>query len=117
MVLDGRMNGDAFAGFCQQFLSPELETGQIVIMDNLSSHKRKDALESIEKAGASISFLPPYSPELNPIENVFSKIKQLIRGGRPCYWSKIITSVRDALLSVTAEDYLNCIENCGYGFL
>jgi transposase len=114
MVLDGPMNGESFAGFCEHFLAPALEPGQIVVLDNLSSHHSSAAATWIERAGASVAFLPPYSPDLNPIENIFAKVKQLVRGLRPRSWSQIIHAARDALRAITTADCHNAIEHCGY---
>ena len=79
MVLDGPINGAAFLAYVEQVLVPELSPGDIVIMDNLGSHKRKAVRDAIEAAGASLLFLPPYSPDFNPIENAFAKLKALLR--------------------------------------
>ncbi len=79
MVLDGPINGDWFEAYVRQVLVPELRGGDIVIMDNLSSHKRAAARELIEEAGATLRFLPPYSPDFNPIEKAFSKLKAMLR--------------------------------------
>ena len=79
MVLDGPINGDWFEAYVRQVLVPELRHGDIVIMDNLSSHKRVAARELIEEAGATLRFLPPYSPDFNPIEKAFSKLKAMLR--------------------------------------
>ena len=72
MVLDGPLNSLCFAGFCQHFLAPALQPGDLVVLDNLSSHKSSAATAAIEAAGARLIYLPPYSPDLNPIENLFS---------------------------------------------
>lgn len=79
MVLDGPINGDWFEAYVRQILIPELKVGDIVIMDNLSSHKRPAVKAMIEAAGAELRFLPPYSPDFNPIENAFAKLKALLR--------------------------------------
>ena len=79
MVLDGPINGDWFEAYVAQVLVPELRPGDIVIMDNLSSHKRAAVRERIEAAGASLRFLPPYSPDFNPIEKAFSRLKAMLR--------------------------------------
>lgn len=79
MVLDGPINGDWFEAYVAQVLVPELRPGDIVIMDNLSSHKRPAIRERIEAAGATLRFLPPYSPDFNPIEKAFSRIKAMLR--------------------------------------
>jgi transposase len=79
MVLDGPINGAAFQAYVNQVLVPELTPGDIVIMDNLGSHKGAGVRTAIEAAGASLLYLPPYSPEFNPIENAFSKLKAMLR--------------------------------------
>ena len=78
-VLDGAINRDAFETYVAKVLVPELRTGDIVVMDNLSSHKGPRVRELIEAAGASLRYLPPYSPDFNPIENAFAKLKALLR--------------------------------------
>jgi transposase len=113
-VVDGAVNGDTFEAFVEQVLVPELCSGDVVIMDNLSSHKRQRIRELIEDAGAYLVFLPPYSPDLNPIEMVFAKVKQLLRSmacrTRDALW-KAMQSVLD---QVTPSDALNCYKHCGY---
>lgn len=79
MVLGGPINGDWFEAYVGQVLVPELRPGDIVIMDNLSSHKRASVREKIEAAGAALLFLPPYSPDFNPIEKAFSRLKAMLR--------------------------------------
>jgi transposase len=79
MLLDGPMNGTALLAYTEQVLAPELRPGDIVVMDNLPSHKISGAREAIEKVGAPLVFLPPYSPDFNPIEMAFSKLKALLR--------------------------------------
>lgn len=79
MVLDGPMNGPAFLAYVEQVLGPTLRPGDIVIMDNLAPHKAAAVRKAIEAAGASLLLLPPYSPDLNPIENAFAKLKALLR--------------------------------------
>ena len=79
MVLDGPINGALFQDYVDQVLVPELRRGDIVIMDNLSSHKRPGVRAAIEAAGADLLYLPPYSPDFNPIENAFAKLKALLR--------------------------------------
>lgn len=79
MVLDGPMNGDAFLAYIHQVLVPELETGMLVIMDNLPAHKITGVRQAIEGAGARLIYLPPYSPEFNPFEMAFSKLKAALR--------------------------------------
>ena len=79
MVLDGPINRRSFEAYVDQVLVPELRPGDVVIMDNLASHKSPTVRAAIEAAGAELRFLPPYSPDLNPIENAFSKLKALLR--------------------------------------
>ena len=79
MVLDGPMNGAWFLAYVQQVLAPTLKPGDVVIMDNLAARKSTPVRDAIEAVGARLLFLPPYSPDLNPIENAFSKLKALLR--------------------------------------
>ena len=79
MVLDGPMNGAWFLAYVQQVLAPTLKPGDVVIMDNLAAHKSTPVRDAIEAVGARLLFLPPYSPDLNPIENAFAKLKALLR--------------------------------------
>ena len=115
MVLDGPIEGNCFAGFCEWLLAPSLHPGDLVVMDNLSSHKSSRAVQAIEAVGASVVYLPPYSPDLNPIENIFSKIKQLIRGIRPKTFSQIVDATKKALLKITFDDLEAVFLHCGYG--
>ena len=113
-VVDGAVNGDIFEAFVEQVLVPELRSGDVVIMDNLSSHKRQRIRKLIEAAGAHLVFLPAYSPDLNPIELIFAKVKQLLRSlacrTRDALW-KAMQSVLD---QVTPSDAINCYKHCGY---
>lgn len=79
MVLDGPINGDWFEAYVSKVLVPELRPGDVVIMDNLSRHKRASVRDRIEAAGARLRFLPPYSPDFNPIEKAFSRLKAMLR--------------------------------------
>jgi len=113
-VVDGAVNADIFEAFVERVLAPELRPGDVVVMDNLSSHKRARTRELIEAAGAELAFLPPYSPDLNPIEMIFSKIKQALRGlecrTRHALWS----AMQSVLDLVTPTDAANCFRHCGY---
>jgi transposase len=113
-VVDGAINADVFEAFVKQVLVPQLRPGDAVIVDNLSSHKRASVRKLIEEAGATLLFLPPYSPDLNPIEMVFSKIKQLLRSmacrTREALWN----AMQSVLDRVTASDAINCFAHCGY---
>lgn len=94
MVIDGAINGDSFLAYVRQVLVPTLRPGDLVIMDNLGSHKSPAVAEAIVAAGAALRFLPPYSPDFNPIENAFAKLKALLR--------KIAARTRDALWDAVA---------------
>ena len=114
MVLDGPVDSVSFAGFCQWLLGPKLQPSDIVVMDNLSSHKSSTAVEAIEAVGATVAYLPPYSPDLNPIENLFSKVKQLIRGLRPRNLRKIVAAAAHAMTQITLDDIAAVFNHCGY---
>ncbi len=113
-VVDAAVNGDVFEAFVRQVLVPELGPGDVVILDNLSSHKRTSTRQLIESAGAELMFLPPYSPDLNPIEMIFAKVKQLLRSlgcrTRDALWQ----AMQSVLDCVTATDAANCFRHCGY---
>jgi transposase len=113
-VVDGAVNADIFEAFVEQVLVPELREGDVVVMDNLSSHKRARTRELIEAAGAELAFLPPYSPDLNPIEMVFSKVKQLLRSMARRTVESLWQSMQSVLDRVTPSDALNCFRHCGY---
>lgn len=113
-VVDGAVNGDVFESFVEQVLVPELRSGDVVIMDNLSSHKRKRTRMLIESAGAELEFLPPYSPDLNPIEMVFAKVKQLLRSLSCRTVDALWRSMQSVLDKVTPTDAVNCYRHCGY---
>ena len=113
-VLDQPINGHSFAAYVEQCLVPTLAPGDIVIMDNLSSHKRPAIRQAIRAAGARLLFLPPYSPDLNPIEQVFAKLKHLLRKAAErtaqATWQRI-GSLLDAFSPAECRNYL---VNAGY---
>jgi transposase len=113
-VVDGPMNGDIFVAYVKQQLVPVLKRGDIVVMDNLSSHKRAAVKTAIESVGAELRFLPPYSPDLNPIEKAFSKLKAMLRKAQ----KRTITSLQDylgqALDNFSPEECRNYFASCGY---
>jgi len=113
-TVDGAVNGDVFEAFVEQVLVPHLRPGDTVVMDNLSSHKRVSTTRRIEAIGARVRFLPPYSPDLNPIELVFSKIKQRLRS-LACRTRQTLWQGMQAVLdTVTPSDAVNCYRHCGY---
>jgi len=113
-VVDGAINGDVFEAFVEQVLAPQLQAGDLVILDNLSSHRRARTRQLIEAAGATLLFLPPYSPDLNPIEMIFSKIKQLLRSMACRTREALWTAMQKVLDRVSASDAANCFTHCGY---
>ncbi len=113
-VVDGAVNGDIFEAFVQQVLVAELRSGDVVIMDNLSSHKRQRIRKLIEAAGAHLVFLPPYSPDLNPIELIFAKVKQLLRSLACRTPDALWNAMQSVLDQVTPSDAMNCYKHCGY---
>ena len=114
MVLDGPINGDWFEAYVRQVLVPELRRGDIVIMDNLSSHKRAAARELIEMAGATLRFLPSYSPDFNPIEKAFSKLKAMLRKAS----ERTVTGLWDLIGRLVdlfqPTECANYFSSCGY---
>jgi len=114
MVLDGPMNADAFRAYVRHMLAPTLRPGDIVVMDNLPAHKRPIVRSIIEEAGCELWLLPPYSPDLNPIEMMWSKVKQLIRGCEPRTFETLTQAVFDAMDAVTSQDANGFFAHCGY---
>lgn len=114
MVVDGAVNRDIFEAFLEHVLAPELRPGDIVVMDNLSSHKGGRVRELIESAGGTLRYLPPYSPDLNPIEMVFSKVKQCLRSLASRTKDVLWGSMQSVLDTVTPSDATNCFRHAGY---
>lgn len=115
MVTEGATNRLVFTGFIESFLVPVLRPGDIVVMDNLSSHKAIRVAEAIEAAGAEVWYLPPYSPDLNPIELMWSKVKNHLRGIAARTKRTLISAVGKALNAVTPEDLAGWFAHDGYG--
>jgi transposase len=113
-VVDGAVNADVFEAFVEQVLVPDLRAGDVVVMDNLSSHKRARTRQLIESAGAQLLFLPPYSPDLNPIEMIFAKVKQLLRSLACRTREQLWNTIQSVLDRVSASDATNCFRHCGY---
>jgi len=114
MVIDGAMDGAAFTLYAERFLAPTLKPGDIVVMDNLPAHKVSGAREAIEAVGASILFLPPYSPDFNPIEQAFSKIKAILRKAAARTLGTLEIAIAEALNAFTAEECSKYFINSGY---
>jgi transposase len=115
MVLDGPMNGPAFLAYVEQVLAPTLSPGDVVIMDNLSSHKSPAVRAAIEAVGAHLRYLPPYSPDFNPIEQAFSKLKALLRKAAARNLEDLWVAIADALEKFAPTECANYFVNAGYG--
>lgn len=114
LVLDGAINGRAFVAWVEQFLAPELRPGDIVVMDNLSSHKVAGVKPAIEAAGATLRYLPPYSPDFNPIEQVFAKLKTLLRNTQARTLETLWSAIGALLGQFNADECERYIRHCGY---
>ena len=114
MLLDGPMDGDAFVTWCERMLAPALRPGDIVVMDNLPAHKVAGAQEAIEAAGASLLFLPPYSPDFNPIEMAFSKLKAHMRKAAARTVEALDAAVAAALNTFRPHECENFFAHAGY---
>ena len=114
MAVDSATSADVFRAYVEQVLAPTLQPGDIVVLDNLSAHKDKAALRIIEQAGARVKFLPPYSPDLNPIEKMWSKVKQLLRGMKARSLDALLAAIGAALDCITGADALGWFTSCGY---
>lgn len=116
LVVDGPINGDVFVAYAKQQLAPALREGDIVVLDNLSSHKRVEAREAIEAVGASMLFLPPYSPDFNPIEQAFSKLKTLLRTQAERTKEGLWDFCGQVLDRFGSGEFVNYIRHCGYRY-
>lgn len=115
MVIDSPTDADVFTAYVQQVLVPSLRPGDIVVADNLSPHKIPCIRALIESAGAELWYLPPYSPDLNPIEPMWSKVKAWLRKVKARTLDALIEAIADALSHVTAHDALGWFQHSGYG--
>ncbi len=114
MVIDGAMTGDLFVAYVEQILVPTVRPGDIVVLDNLSCHKRAGARAAIEAAGGTILFLPPYSPDLNPIELAFAKLKALLRKAGKRTVDGLWDFLGACLDAFGPEECRNYLRHCGY---
>ncbi len=114
MVLDGPMNGEAFRAYVEQVLVPELGAGDVVVMDNLPAHKVGGIREAIEQAGATLLYLPPYSPDFNPIEMAFAKLKALLRAAATRTIPNLWDAIAHAIQKFTANECRNYFTAAGY---
>ena len=117
LALEGATDTEVFRTYVREVLCPTLRPGDIVIPDNLSPHKSDATLELIIRAGASVRFLPAYSPDLNPIEKMWSKVKSFLRGAEARTRETLLAAIAAALQTITARDALNWFASCGYNII
>ena len=116
MVIEGATDAAVFRAYVQHVLVPALRPGDIVVMDNLSSHKGPEIDTMIRGANAELWFLPPYSPDLNPIEKMWSKVKEFLRGSKARCTEELYEAVRQALENITASNAQGWFESCEYRY-
>lgn len=115
MTIADATDGDVFLAYLEQVLCPQLQADQWVIMDNLRAHKVEGVRERIEARGARLVYLPPYSPDFNPIEQIWAKVKQCLRSAKARTVEALEQAIAEALKAITAEDTAGCFAGCGYG--
>ena len=113
-VFDGPVDNASFRAYVEQVLVPTLERGDVVVLDNLAVHKQPEVRAAIEAVGAQIRFLPPYSPDCNPIEMAFAKLKAFMRAARPRTFDHVTALTAAALALFTPAECRNYIRHCGY---
>ncbi|HEX8650529.1 MAG TPA: IS630 family transposase [Pyrinomonadaceae bacterium] len=114
MTVNGATDGDIFLVFVREVLAPTLSEGDLVIWDNLGAHRSQAVREVVEQRGAHLLFLPPYSPDMNPIERCWSKIKTFLRAAKARTREALETAIKQALATVTESDARAWFEHCGY---
>ncbi|HPV24943.1 MAG TPA: IS630 family transposase [Casimicrobium sp.] len=117
MVLDGPMDTLAFEAYVEQVLIPELPPGSIVVMDNLPAHKSASIARMLDAAGARLWYLPPYSPDFNPIEQMWSKVKSWLRRAKARTQEELYDAIAQALLAVSADDIEGFFRHCVVGII
>jgi transposase len=115
LVVEGATTSEVFETYVEQVLAPTLRSGQVVVMDNLNAHKGERIEELIEERNCELVYLPPYSPDFNPIEEAFSKIKGLLRKVEARSREALVEAIGAAISAVTASDARGFFEHCGYG--
>jgi transposase len=115
-VFDGPMDAEMFLAYVEQVLVPRLRPGDVVVLDNLAAHKHPEVRAAIEQVGALLRFLPPYSPDFNPIEQAFAKLKAFLRAARPRTFDQICELIAAALGFFLPEECGNYVRHCGYRF-
>ena len=117
MTIEGATNTEVFHAYVREVLVHSLRPGDIVVMDNLGAHKNERTIALIEQAGAEVRFLPAYSPDLNPIEMMWSKVKALLRKAQARTHPDLLHAIASALNAVTPQDALGWFAACGYNFI
>ncbi len=115
MTIESATDGEVFLAYLEQVLAPPLRVGDVVVMDNLSPHKLKRVREVIEAAGAQLLYLPPYSPDLNPIEKAWAKLKQSLRAAKARTSGLLEQAVAEGLRAISADNAAAWFRYCGYG--
>ncbi len=115
MTIESPTDGDVFLAFLEQVLGPRLEPGHIVVLDNLGAHKVDGVRGLIESRGAQLLYLPPYSPDFNPIEQAWSKLKQLLRGVKARVLDQLERAIARAIAAITPQNAQAFFRHCGYG--
>jgi transposase len=113
-VFDGPIDNPTFLAYVEQVLVPTLHRGDVVVLDNLAVHKQPAVQAAIERVGARLRFLPPYSPDFNPIEQAFAKLKAFLRVARPRTFDQVVAFVAIALELFSPPECLNFVRHCGY---
>jgi transposase len=114
LLFEGAMTTLAFETYIEDVLAPTLQRGEILLLDNLSAHKGGPAQATLEACGVQVVFLPPYSPDLNPIERCWAKVKQALRAAKARTWEALVDALDEALRSVSPSDVLAWLTHCGY---
>jgi transposase len=117
MVIEGATDREVFEAYVQHVLIPTLRHGDVVVLDNLAPHKTPEIVAAIEAAGAQVWFLPPYSPDLNPIEKMWSKVKQFLRSAKARTKEALLNAIATALQSVCSSDAQGWYASCGYRYI
>jgi transposase len=117
MTIEDATDTEVFRAFVQQVLLPTLKPGDVVVMDNLSPHKNPETVRLLEQAGMRVRFLPPYSPDFNPIEKLWSKVKALLRSAKARTAAALNNAIASALAAVTPKDAAGWFASCGYSII
>jgi len=115
MSIEASTDGEVFRTYLEHVLCPQLKPGQLVVMDNLAAHKVDGVRELIEQTGAGLCYLPPYSPDFNPIEKCWAQVKQRLRTVKARSLATLQQALPDALATVTSQNTINYFRHCGYG--